>query len=211
MYYFSHGQKDKDNHQASVERREGKSRAAGRYRARSAGINIQDFCKQFNDATKDMVGDVVPAEISIYEDRTFSFVLKTPPASALLKKAAGIEGRSKIRSKSKVGTVTKAQIREIAEKKMPDLNANDLEAAEKSSREPRATWESRSRDRDQIVVRIKKSARAGFLVAKIYARRAFTSHNTLSNTSCSVKRSRVEHKVVLLWGRDGLSMPYSIL
>jgi large subunit ribosomal protein L11 len=95
------------------------------------GINIQDFCKQFNEATKEMVGDVVPAEISIYEDRTFSFVLKTPPASALLKKAAGIEKGSKDSLKSKVGTVTKAQVREIAEKKMPDLNANDLAAAEK--------------------------------------------------------------------------------
>jgi len=95
------------------------------------GINIQDFCKQFNEATKDMKGDVVPAEISIYEDRSFSFILKTPPASALLKKAAGIEKGSKDSLKSKVGTVTKAQIREIAEKKMPDLNANDLGAAEK--------------------------------------------------------------------------------
>jgi large subunit ribosomal protein L11 len=95
------------------------------------GINIQDFCKQFNEATKAMTGDVVPAEITIYEDRTFSFILKTPPASALLKKAAGIEKGSKDPLKSKVGTVTKAQVREIAEKKMPDLNANDLEAAEK--------------------------------------------------------------------------------
>jgi large subunit ribosomal protein L11 len=95
------------------------------------GINIQDFCKQFNDATKDMKGDVVPAEITIYEDRSFSFILKTPPASALLKKAAGIEKGSKEALKVKVGKVTKAQIREIAEKKMPDLNATDIEAAEK--------------------------------------------------------------------------------
>lgn len=95
------------------------------------GINIQEFCKQFNDATKDMKGDVVPAEISIYEDRTFSFILKTPPASALLKKAAGIEKGSKEALKTKVGTVSKADIRAIAEKKMPDLNANDLAAAEK--------------------------------------------------------------------------------
>jgi large subunit ribosomal protein L11 len=95
------------------------------------GINIQDFCKQFNEATKAMVGDVVPAEISIYEDRSFSFILKTSPASALLKKAAGIEKGSKDSLKSKVGTVSKSQIREIAEKKMPDLNANDLAAAEK--------------------------------------------------------------------------------
>jgi large subunit ribosomal protein L11 len=95
------------------------------------GINIQEFCKQFNDATKDMKGDVVPAEISIYEDRTFSFILKTPPASALLKKAAGIEKGSKEALKTKVGKVSKADIRAIAEKKMPDLNANDLVAAEK--------------------------------------------------------------------------------
>ena len=95
------------------------------------GINIQEFCKQFNDATKDMKGDVVPAEISVYEDRTFSFILKTPPASALLKKAAGIEKGSKEALKVKVGKVSKADIRAIAEKKMPDLNANDLAAAEK--------------------------------------------------------------------------------
>jgi len=95
------------------------------------GINIQDFCKQFNEATKAMMGDVVPAQITIYEDRSFTFVLKTPPASALLKKAAGIEKGSKEGTKTKVGKVTKAQLREIAEKKLPDLNANDLAAAEK--------------------------------------------------------------------------------
>ncbi len=95
------------------------------------GINIQDFCKQFNDATKDMRGDVVPAEITIYEDRSFTFVLKTPPASALLKKAAGVEKGAGNPLTQKVGKVTRAQIREIAERKMPDLNANDLAAAEK--------------------------------------------------------------------------------
>ncbi len=95
------------------------------------GINIQEFCKQFNDATKDMKGDIVPAEIKIFDDRSFSFVLKTPPASALLKKAAGIEKGSKEALKNKVGKVTKADIRAIAEKKMPDLNADTLEAAEK--------------------------------------------------------------------------------
>ncbi len=78
-----------------------------------------------------MKGDVVPAEITIFEDRGFSFILKTPPASALLKKAAGIEKGSKDPLKEKVGKVSKADIRAIAEKKMPDLNANDLEAAEK--------------------------------------------------------------------------------
>ncbi len=95
------------------------------------GINIQDFCKQFNDATRDMQGDVVPAQITIYEDRTFSFVLKTSPASALLKKAAGIEKGAADSLKNKVGKVTKADIRAIAEKKLPDLNTADLAAAEK--------------------------------------------------------------------------------
>jgi len=95
------------------------------------GINIQDFCKKFNDATKEMAGDIVPAEITIYEDRSFDFKLKTPPASALLKKAAGIEKGSGEPHKTKVGKVTKAQIREIAEKKMVDLNAQDIEAAVK--------------------------------------------------------------------------------
>ncbi|HEY4499970.1 MAG TPA: 50S ribosomal protein L11 [Candidatus Paceibacterota bacterium] len=95
------------------------------------GLNIQDFCKKFNDATKAMVGDIVPAEITIYEDRTFDFKLKTPPASALLKKAAGIEKGSSNALKEKVGTVTRQQVREIAERKMPDLNAYDLDAAEK--------------------------------------------------------------------------------
>lgn len=95
------------------------------------GVNIQEFCKQFNDATKDMTGDVVPAEITIYEDRSFTFKLKTPPASALLKKAAGIEKGAADPLKQKVGKVTREDVRKIAEKKMIDLNANDLEAAEK--------------------------------------------------------------------------------
>jgi len=95
------------------------------------GINIADFCKQFNEATKEMMGDVVPAEITIYEDRSFSFILKTPPASALLKKAAGIEKGSGDILKNKVGKVTREDVRKIAERKMPDLNANSLEAAEK--------------------------------------------------------------------------------
>lgn len=95
------------------------------------GVNISDFCKQFNDATKEMSGDIVPAEITIYEDRSFTFVLKTPPASALLRKAAGIEKGAADPLKKKVGKVTKAQIREIAERKMRDLNANDVDAAVK--------------------------------------------------------------------------------
>lgn len=93
------------------------------------GVNIAEFCKQFNDATKDMTGDVIPAEITIYEDRSFTFKLKTPPASALLKKAAGIEKGSGAPNKAKVGKVTRADLRAIAEKKMIDLNANDVEAA----------------------------------------------------------------------------------
>ena len=95
------------------------------------GVNIQDFCKQFNEATKDMTGDVVPAEIIIYEDRSFTFKLKTPPASALLRKAAGVEKGSGEPHKTKVGKVTRADVRAIAERKMADLNANDIDAAEK--------------------------------------------------------------------------------
>jgi large subunit ribosomal protein L11 len=93
------------------------------------GVNIAEFCKQFNDATKDMVGDIVPAEITIYVDRSFTFKLKTPPVSALLKKAAGIEKGSGDILKNKVGKVTKEDIRKIAERKMPDLNTTDIEAA----------------------------------------------------------------------------------
>ena len=95
------------------------------------GVNIAQFCQQFNDASKDMAGSIIPVEITVYEDRTFDFKLKTPPASDLLRKAAGIEKGSGDPLKNKVGKVSKAQIREIAEKKMADLNANDIEAAEK--------------------------------------------------------------------------------
>ncbi len=95
------------------------------------GINIQEFCKQFNDRTKEMTGDVVPAEITIFEDRSFSFVLKTPPASALLKKAAGIEKGSGNSLTTKVGKVSKSDIRKIAERKLPDLNTDNLDAAER--------------------------------------------------------------------------------
>ena len=95
------------------------------------GINIGEFVTKFNEATKDRVGDIVPVEILVYEDRGFDFVLKTPPASALLKKAAGIEKGSGKNVQSKAGKVTKAQVREIAEKKMPDLNTDDIEQAAK--------------------------------------------------------------------------------
>ena len=94
-----------------------------------AGINIGEFLKKFNDASKDMRGDLVPAEISVYEDRTYDFVLKTPPASSLILKALGKESGSGKPNTSKIGTLTKAQVREIAEKKMKDLSANDIEAA----------------------------------------------------------------------------------
>jgi len=95
------------------------------------GLNIQEFCTKFNEATKDKMGQVIPAEITVYEDRSFDFVLKTPPAADLLKKAAKVEKGAADPLKQKVGTVTKAQIREIAELKMPDLNANDVESAAK--------------------------------------------------------------------------------
>jgi len=95
------------------------------------GLNIAEFCKQFNDATKDMVGDVVPAEITIFEDRSFTFKLKTPPASALIKKAAGVEKGAANPLTGKVGKISRADIRKIAERKMVDLNANDLDSAEK--------------------------------------------------------------------------------
>ena len=94
-------------------------------------VNIMEFVKQYNAATQAQVGNVVPVEITIYEDRTFSFVLKTPPAAVLLRKAAGVEKGSAEPHKQKVGSVTRDQVREIAETKMPDLNARDIEAAMK--------------------------------------------------------------------------------
>lgn len=93
------------------------------------GLNIAEFVKRFNEQTKDRMGEVTPVEMTIYEDRTYAFVLKTPPASVLLLKAAGIEKGSADPLRTKVGKVTKAQVKEIAEKKMPDLNAKDIEGA----------------------------------------------------------------------------------
>ncbi len=93
------------------------------------GLNIGEFCSKFNEATKNQQGNVIPVEITVYEDRTYDFKLKTPLASDLLKKAAGIEKGSGEPHKKKVGKVTKAQIREIARKKMEDLNASDIEQA----------------------------------------------------------------------------------
>ncbi len=95
------------------------------------GVNIMDFVKAYNDATSSQIGTIVPVEISIYEDRTFTFVTKTPPAAVLLRQAARIEKGSSEPHTTKVGTVTRDQVREIAETKMVDLNANDIEAAMK--------------------------------------------------------------------------------
>jgi len=95
------------------------------------GVNIMAFCKEYNAKTADKAGFVIPVEITVYEDRSFTFIMKTPPASVLLKKAAGITSGSGDPKKTKVGTVTMAQIKEIAETKMPDLNANDVDAAMK--------------------------------------------------------------------------------
>jgi len=93
------------------------------------GVNIMEFCKAFNAKTSGQMGDIVPVEITIFEDGSFTFITKTPPVSSLLKKAAGIEKASGVPNKEKVGRVTMQQIREIAERKMPDLNARDIEAA----------------------------------------------------------------------------------
>ena len=95
------------------------------------GVNIMDFCRQYNAATESQRGNVIPVEITIYEDRSFSFITKTPPAPELIKKAAGVDKGSGTPHTDKVGSVTAAQIREIAQTKMPDLNANTIEAAEK--------------------------------------------------------------------------------
>lgn len=96
-----------------------------------AGVNIGDFTKKFNDATKGMMGDMIPVVITVYEDRTYDFKLKTPPTSSLILKAIGKEKGSGKPNLAKVGTLTKTQLKEIAEKKLPDLNANDVDAAMK--------------------------------------------------------------------------------
>lgn len=93
------------------------------------GVNIMDFCKQFNAKTQKQAGMIIPVVITIYQDRSFSFILKTPPAAILLKKAAKIEKGSGVPNKQKVGRVTRAQVEEIAKIKLPDLNTDDLEAA----------------------------------------------------------------------------------
>ena len=95
------------------------------------GVNIMEFVKRYNAETESQRGDIVPAQISVYEDRSFTFILKTPPAARLLIKAAGVQKGSGVPQRDKVGAISKAQLREIAEKKMSDLNANDIEQAEK--------------------------------------------------------------------------------
>jgi large subunit ribosomal protein L11 len=95
------------------------------------GVNIMMFCKEYNARTADQVGMIIPVEISVFEDRSFTFVLKTPPASVLIQKAAGVERGSGEPNRKKVGSITRAQLEEIAKTKMPDLNANDIQAAMK--------------------------------------------------------------------------------
>ncbi|MGI6374228.1 MAG: 50S ribosomal protein L11 [Patescibacteria group bacterium] len=95
------------------------------------GLNIAEFCKEFNDKTKDKMGDLIPVEISIYEDRSYSFITKTSPAAEMIKKAAKIKKGSSKPLTEKIGSITQAQLEEIANNKMPDLSAHDLEAAKK--------------------------------------------------------------------------------
>ncbi len=95
------------------------------------GVNIMAFCKEYNAKTADKAGLVIPVEISVFEDRSFTFILKTPPASVLIKKAAGIEKGASEPNKQKIATITQDQLKEIAQTKLPDLNANDIEAAMK--------------------------------------------------------------------------------
>ena len=93
------------------------------------GVNIMEFCKAFNAQTQSQAGTIIPVEITVYEDRSFTFITKTPPAAVLIKQAIGIEKGSGEPHREKVGTISRAQVREIAETKMPDLNANDVEHA----------------------------------------------------------------------------------
>jgi large subunit ribosomal protein L11 len=93
------------------------------------GVNIMDFCKQYNEATQQFAGQVIPVELTIYEDRSFTFITKQPPAAELIKQAAGIEKGSDIPNRNKVATLSQAQLRTIAERKMDDLNANDVDMA----------------------------------------------------------------------------------
>lgn len=109
------------------------------------GINLMQFCKDYNARTSNRMGDIIPAEITIYQDQSFTFVLRTPPTASLIRKALGIPKGSGEPNRNKVGTLTRAQVREIAETKMPDLNANDLEAAMIQVEGTAAAWVSISR------------------------------------------------------------------
>jgi large subunit ribosomal protein L11 len=95
----------------------------------AAQVNIMQFCTAFNNATKDKAGDIIPVEITVYEDRTFDFVTKTPPAAQLIKKELGLKGGSAVPQRDKVATISKEDLRKIAEQKMPDLNCTDIESA----------------------------------------------------------------------------------
>lgn len=97
-----------------------------------AGINLQEFCTKYNDATREKMGDILPVEITVYEDRTFDFVIKTPPTAFLIKKTLGLKKGAVKGANETVGTLTRAQLREIAEIKLPDLNAYDIDSAMKS-------------------------------------------------------------------------------
>ena len=105
------------------------------------GVNIMEFCKAFNAQTQQENGRIIPVEITVYEDRSFDFITKTPPAAVLIKEALRIEKGSGEPNREKVGRLTRAQVRQIAEAKMPDLNARDVDAASRSSPAPRARWE----------------------------------------------------------------------
>ncbi|MBV9647731.1 MAG: 50S ribosomal protein L11 [Candidatus Eremiobacteraeota bacterium] len=94
-------------------------------------LNIMAFCKEYNDRTQAQAGQIIPVEITVYEDRTFTFITKTPPASFLIKRALGVESGSAVPNRTKIGTLSQAQVREIAQIKLPDLNANDIEQAMK--------------------------------------------------------------------------------
>ena len=95
------------------------------------GVNIMEFCKQYNEATQQFAGQIIPVELTIYEDRSFTFITKTPPAAVLIRQAVGIEKGSGEPNRTKVGTISKDQVRQIAEKKLPDLNAHDVDQAAK--------------------------------------------------------------------------------
>ena len=118
------------------------------------GVNIMEFVKAYNAATDSQRGDIIPAQISVFEDRTFSFILKTPPAAQLLIKAAGVAKGSGVPQKDKVGSISRAQLREIAEKKMSDLNAEEIEQAEKTiagtARSMGITIQDRPRGTDRV-------------------------------------------------------------